>query len=95
MEFLLQGIFNKNEDAFSRGIAATIFMFCVLFFWELFCTCVALFVSIGPLTFGKAFLYVNIFGFAMLVIAALIGAAVTIAAIKKEKDEEGEDPSEQ
>ena len=85
---LLDDIFDKNENAFSRGIAATIFVFCVLFFWELLCTGIALFASIGPLTFGKALLYVNIFGFAMLVVAALIGATVTITAIKKEKEEE-------
>ena len=81
---LLNDVFDKDTDAFSRGIAATIFVFCALFCWELFCAGVALVASIGPLTFGKALLYVNICGFVMLVVAALIGAGITIAAIKKE-----------
>ena len=88
---LLEDIFDKDIDAFSRGLATAIFVFCALVCWELFCAGVALVASIGPLTFGKALLYVNICGFAMLVLALLIGAAVTIAAIKKEKKEDEED----
>lgn len=89
---LLEDIFDKDIDAFSRGLATAIFVFCALVCWELFCAGVALVASIGPLTFGKALLYVNIYGLAMLVAAILVGVAVTIAAIKKEKED---DPSEQ
>lgn len=89
---LLEDVFDDNNSAFEKGAAATGCAFVCLLIWEAICAFISMLWSIGPMTFGKALLYTNMFGVGLIVISLGIGVIVASSALKKEKEN---DPSEQ